>query len=98
MLVIALVTLYYHRSSLYCLDVRLVLDEVLHPCLIVSHQDGVVILQDLVSDLLVFGELEYFIYIDVVEDVVIFGEEDDQSDEHIDRYDEEDHDGEDYYE
>ena len=74
------------------------LDEVFYPRLVISHQDGVVILQDLVSNLLVFGELEYFIDIDVIEDVVIFGEEDDQSDEHIDGYDEEDNNGEDYYE
>ena len=74
------------------------LDEVFYARLVVSHQDGVVILQDLVSDLLVFGELEYFIDIDVIEDVVIFCEEDDQSDEHIDGYDEEDNNGEDYYE
>lgn len=74
------------------------LNEVFHTSLIISHKNGIVILQDLAPYLPVFRKFEYLIDIDIIEDMIIFSEEDNHCDKYIDGYDKENYGGKDYYE
>jgi hypothetical protein len=87
LLTFALISLDDDCSSIDSVDVGLVFDEVLHSGFIIADEDGVVVLYELVSDLLIAVGLKKFIDFDMIDDVVIFSYEDDQRDEEVDRYD-----------
>lgn len=59
-------------------------DEVFYPCLIISGEDGVVIVHELRPYSLVGLGLEELVDLDMVDEVVVLGDEYHQGDEEVD--------------
>lgn len=82
-----LISLDHHCLPIQSLQVRLVFDEVLNACLIITDQNGVILLHHIVSHLREARTLKDIVDVDLVENMIVLSDEDDKRDEEIDDYD-----------
>ena len=86
----ALIVFDWNGFSIKSLKVGLMLDKVFNSWILISNEDGIVLIDHLFPDFFIDRLFKDFIYFDLVDNVIVLSQEDDEWDEEVDGNEEED--------